>query len=131
MDALAGITWTAAPAPTYRHAWPASTVVPPAWVIGYPEDIDYDLTFGANYLTATFPCWFIVGKVDEKSARDRIADVISGSVSIKNAIEAKTTLNGGGTPVAQTVRVTKCRPTTIPVGGVELLAARFDVEVEG
>ena len=131
MDALAGVTWTATPAPTYRHAWPASTVVPPAWVVGYPEDLDYDVSFGANYVTATFPCWFVVGKADEKSARDRLSAVISGATSIKNAIEGTATLKGGGTPVAQTTRVTSCRPTTIPVGGIELLAARFDVEVIG
>ncbi len=131
MDALAGVTLSGVPT-TSRYGWPQESVVPPAWVVGYPEDIDYDLTEGAaGYVTATFPCFYIVGNVVTKAARDKLALVISGAAGVKIAIEGTAVLSGGGTPVAQTTRVTNCRPQTITVGAVNLLAARFDVEVIG
>ncbi len=129
MDALANVTVTGVPT-TSRYGWPQKSVVPPAWVIGYPDDIDYDLTEGAaGYVTATFPCFYIVGDVVTKSARDKLSVVIGTSAAIKLAIEGTAVLTGGTSAVAQTTRVTNCSPQTITVGAVSLLAARFDVEV--
>ncbi len=129
MDALANVTVTGVPT-TSRYGWPQESVVPPAWIVGYPEDIDYDLTEGAAaYVTATFPCFYVVGNVATKAARDKVSVVIGTSASIKTAIEGTAVLTGGTSAVAQTTRVTNCVPQSITVGGVSLLAARFDVEV--
>ncbi len=128
MDALAAVTVPSIPASS-RFAWPQSSVVPPAWVIGYPQ-IDEDLSFVGGYVTATFPCWYITGEVDQKSARNRLSVVLGGTSRIKTAIEGTATLNGsGGSPVAQSTRVTSVQPETVVVGAVNLLAARFEVEV--
>ncbi len=128
MDALAAVTVPSVPA-TSRFAWPQSSVVPPAWVIGYPV-IEEDLSFGAGYVTATYPCWYVVGEVDQKSARNRLSVILGGTSRIKTAIEGTATLRGsGGSPVAQSTRVTGVQPETVVIGAVSLLAARFDVEV--
>jgi len=128
MDALAGVTLSGVTA-TQQYAWPQPSVVPPAWIVGYPETLDYDSTFQRGADQATFPCWYVVGLADTKAARDALSVVIGGTYAIKTAIESAATLNGGTSAVAQSVRVTDCRPVSIPIGGVQLMAARFDIEV--
>jgi hypothetical protein len=120
MDALAGAT----PA-GISHAWPVESITPPCWVVGYPEDIDFDAVFARGSDKATFPMFYIVGKVTTKTARDMLSAVISGVDELKAAIEADPTLGA----VIQTCRVTHCRPQEITVAGVAYLSARFDVEV--
>ncbi len=127
MDALAAVTVPSIPASS-RFAWPQKSVVPPAWVIGYPQ-IDEDLSFVGGYVTATFPCWYVSGEVDQKSARNRLSVVIGGTSRIKTAIEGTATLNGGTSAVAQSSRVKSVQPESIVVGAVTLIAARFEVEV--
>lgn len=128
MDALADVTFTGIPA-TSRFAWPQQSVVPPAWIVSYPEEIEYDIVYGEGADKATFPCFYVVGQVDQKSSRDALSDVIDGAGAIKADIEADATLTGGQSAVADSVRVVSCQPETITLGGVVLLAARFDIEV--
>jgi len=121
MDAIAAAIPDAAT--ERKYAWPQDTVSPPCAVVGYPEDIDFDLTYGRGADTATFPVWFIVGKVVERAARNKLSEVIAGANGIKDALDG----NLGG--VVQTLRVTRCRPVTLTIGGISLLAAEFSAEV--
>jgi hypothetical protein len=122
MDALAARLVTA-DVTERAYAWPADNVQPPCAVIGYPEDIEFDATFGRGSDVAVFPVWFLVGKVSERTARDRLSAIVTGATGIKNA------LDGGYPSYIQTARVQNCRPAPVTVAGVEYLAARFDVEV--
>ncbi len=130
MDALGGVTLTGLPV-TSKYAWPQESVVPPAWIVGY-DNVEFDLTFGRGADTITVPCFYVVGSVVTKDARNRLSVVIGGAYAIKEVIEAVDALNGrGGSPVADSVWVKTCTPDTISIGAVQMLAARFDVEVVG
>lgn len=130
MDQLAGVTLTGLPVSS-RYAWPQESILPPAWIIGY-DNIEYDLTMGRGADTVTIPCYYVVGSVTTKSARDQLSLAIGGAFAIKEAIEAIASLNGrGGSPVADSTWVKTCSPDTITIGAVPMLAARFDVEVVG
>jgi len=128
MDALAGVALTGLPV-TSKYAWPQESVLPPAWIIGY-DNIAFDLTFGRGADTVTIPCYYVVGSVTTKAARDKLSVVIGGANAVKEAIEAVDALNGrGATPVADSTWVKTCTPDTVTIGAVPMLAARFDVEV--
>src|SRR6185369_12939381 len=99
-----------------------------AWIVGF-DNIEFDLTYGRGADTVTIPCYYVVGNVTTKSARDRLSLVIGGAYAVKEAIEAVDILNGRGTPVADSTWVKTCTPDTVTIGAVPMLAARFDVEV--
>lgn len=105
----------------------ADAVYPPAAVITLPEIIEYDESMGRGTDRCTIPVWVFVGKISERSARDALAAYMSGtgSSSIKSAIEADSDLAGA----AHTCRVMTAEPIAATVGGVEYLAAIFNVEV--
>lgn len=124
MDAIASAITTADTPITLRaQAWPAESVQPPMVVVGYPESIDFDVTFKRGADKCTIPVYFVVGKLTTRAARDAISAVIAGAGSVKELLDG----NLGGK--VQTLRVTDCRPESIKIGGVDYLAARFDAEV--
>lgn len=101
---------------------------PPAAFVALPE-ITYDLTTMGCKHTATFPVYVVLSKVTDRTASANLAPYLaaSGSQSVKAAIETDYTLDG----TVDTVRVTGARPVTYTSGGVDYLAAQFDVETEG
>jgi hypothetical protein len=102
--------------------YPSDQVTPGSVVVGYPE-IDYDATFRGGSDRAVYPVWFIVGRASERSARNAADAVISGSGSIKAALEP----DAGGT--TGTLRVMRCVMDEFTAGAVTYLAPRFDVEI--
>ena len=112
----------AAEAPTgwNAYAYPADGIVVPAMVVGYPDEIDIAQTFTRGTDHCIIPVWFVVGRVVEKAARDKLSALLSGSVDII------ATLRNAAGQVSEVVKVTV---ETITVGAVAYLAARFDVEV--
>jgi hypothetical protein len=125
MDALAAKLVAGPVAGGRVFAWPEEGVVPPCIVIGYPESIDFDMTFGRGSDKATFPVYFLVGKVTGKASRDKLSAVVTGATAVKNVLDGPLTV---GANVAS-VRVVDCRPDTLIVGATEYLAGRFDTEV--
>lgn len=122
MDAIAAAIETAA-VTDRAYAWPSEEINPPCAVVGYPSDIDFDLTFGRGADTATIPVYFVVGRIVERSARDKLSTIIAGATGIKDVLDG----NLGGT--VDTARVTDCKPMPITVGGIDYLSAKFEVEV--
>lgn len=122
MDAIAN-TARSADIMADVHAYPAESVTVPCLVVGYPEDIEFDVTFKRGSDKAVFPLYALVGKVTELDARNRLSDVITGAAGVKDALDG----NLGG--AVATARVTDCKPEAVTVGGVEYLSATFSIEV--
>jgi len=104
------------------------SINPPIAVV-MPASITYDIAFartgGDEY---EFTVMVIVGRVDERTAQNRLDGYCSGSgaSSIKTAIESDKTLGGK----AFSLRVTNLRNyNQVTVGDVIYLAAEFTVQV--
>lgn len=107
--------------------YPPDAVSGPSGVIAYPEALEYDQTYNAGADRATFPVHVLTGKVSERAARDRVGAFVAraGASSVKTVLEADPTLAGA----VDSLRVARATFSTMTVGGVEYLAATFDVEV--
>lgn len=68
---------------------------PPLAII-YPQNMDYDEAFQRGMTTFTFRVLVVVGRVDERTAQNKLDAFVSstGSASIKLAIESDKTLGG-------------------------------------
>lgn len=111
------------------YDYAADAVSPPAAIVALPETVEYDVTAGRGADRVVIPVTVLVGKVSDRSARDQLAQYVSGTgaQSIKTAIEGGTDANLGG--VAHTVRITEARIDVVTIGAIEYLGASFDVEV--
>jgi len=98
---------------------------PPIAVV-MPDRIVYDLNAGRGADTFFFTVLLIVARADDRAAQNNLDAFLTGSGSIKAAIEVDRTLGG----VANTCRVTEMSNyTSLPVGEVLYLSAQFNVEV--
>lgn len=105
------------------YAWPEGSISAPCAVVGYPTELDFDMTFKRGGDRAVFPVYLLVGNAVTRAARDALSGIIAGATGVKDAIDG----NLGG--AVQSARVTNCRIEEVAVGGVAYLAARFDTEV--
>lgn len=106
--------------------WPVGAVQPPAAIVGYPEDgdIEFDAVFGRASDRAVLPVWLVAGATHDRTTRDVLSGYIGdGARSVKAALEP----NLGG--AVQTARVTDAQIEPVTIGGVDYMAARFDVEI--
>lgn len=111
------------------YDYAADAVSPPAAIVALPETVEYDVTAGRGADRVVIPVTVLVGKVSDRTARDQLAQYVSGTgaQSIKTAIEGGADANLGG--VAHTVRITEARIDVVTIGAIEYLGASFDVEV--
>lgn len=109
------------------HDYPPESVAVPAAVVGFPDAVEYDQTYAGGADMAVFPVHVVVGKVSDRASRDAIVAYVgrSGPSSVKTVLEADPTLGGA----VKTLRVQRAPFVTMTVGGIEYLAASFDVEV--
>jgi hypothetical protein len=109
------------------YPYNADSVVPPAVVIGWPDQIEYDQTYGRGSDKITLPMWVVVGRQDQRTSRDRLAVYLDGAgdKSIKALVD------GGTYTACDTVRVATASPVALTLGGVDYLAAAFDIEIMG
>lgn len=107
----------------------ADRITPPAGIVGWPDSIDYDMTFGRGSDSMVLPVWVVVGKVDARSTRDTLAAYLDGSgpSSVKAAID------GGTYTACDSVTVTGAPHgvESVSIAGIDYLAAVFNVEVTG
>lgn len=101
------------------------TVAVPAAIVGYPEEVTYDETYGGGADSTVIPVTVLVGTVTDRVARDDLATYIAraGTKSIKAAVDG----NLGG--AVHDARVAKVKVEAITFNGVEYLGATFRVEV--
>jgi hypothetical protein len=124
MDAIADTIRTANV--TERvYEWPTESVTEPCAVVGYPrdEEIDFDVTYGRGSDRAVFPVYLLVGKVSDRTARDRLSALLTGATGLKDHVDG--TLGG----VVQTARLITVGIEEITVGAVKYLAAVAKIEV--
>lgn len=109
------------------YDFPADQISPPAAVLAYPDQVTYDGTYGRGMDRLTIPVLVMVGKVEDRTARDNLVPYAdgSGSKSIKAAVEA------GTYTACDTVRVTQVTFDVVTVGGVDYAAALFDLDITG
>ena len=125
----AGIAANLATVAGLRTSATVPDAINPPIAVVMPASITYDTAFarsgGDEY---EFVVTVIVGRVDERSAQNKLDDYCSGSgaSSIKAAIEVDKTLGGK----AFSLRVTSLRNyTQITVGDITYLSAEFVVQV--
>ncbi|GHF30807.1 MULTISPECIES: hypothetical protein [Actinomycetes] len=105
----------------------ANRITPPAVIVGWPDPLTYDATLQRGKDRFTLPLYVVVGKVEARSARDRLAVYLDGAAagSVKAALERHTFTT------CDSVRVTEVRVDAVTVAGVEYLGAIFQTDVIG
>ncbi len=120
MDGLAALVTSAALTPNV-YPYPIESIAVPCTVIGYPERIDFDNTFGRGSDRADVPLWVIVGKTGTADARDALSTLIADASSVKSALDGQHAFGA--------VRVTDASIQEIAVGGVTYMAVKFSCDV--
>lgn len=107
------------------YDYPPDAVAAPAAVVGYPDEITYDVTMARGTDSTTITVTVLVTSGSDRATRDALAPYQSGTgaASIKAAIDGPL----GG--VVKDARVTSSVTRGIQVGGIDYDAAIFDVEV--
>jgi hypothetical protein len=105
----------------------ADRVVPPAAIVGWPDEIRFDGTMLRGMDSMTFPVWVVVGTADARSARDTLAAYLDGA----GASSVKAAIDGGTYTACHSARVSSARIEPISIAGINYLAAVLDVEVTG
>lgn len=107
--------------------WPRDNVSPPAAIVSYPEDYNFDATYGRGMDRLTLPVIVVVGRVSDRKARDRLGAYCdgSGTSSIKAVVEAGTYTS------LDEVRVTGIEFDAIDIAGVTHVAAAFSLDIAG
>ncbi|MFE9748452.1 hypothetical protein ACFYOT_26395 [Saccharothrix saharensis] len=109
------------------HPYYADRIAPPSAVVGWPDPLDYDATMGRGADRVTLPVYVLVGKVDARSARDRLAVYLDGS----DSKSVKAALDNGTYTACDSVTVTSATVESISVAGVEYLGGVFQVDIFG
>lgn len=107
--------------------YPPGSVTPPAAVVSYPESIKFDETYGRGMDRMTLPVVLVVGKVSDRTARDRLGAYCDGS----GASSIKAVLESGTYAAFDTVRVTGVEFDTVSIAATEYVAALFDLDIAG
>jgi hypothetical protein len=107
------------------NSLPVDQVVVPCAVVGYPTEVDFDVTFKRGSDRMVLPVHFLVGKTFQESAKARLSEILTGATSIKDALDEGLTDN------TRTARVTNCKVEEVSVGGIGYLSATFQLEVIG
>jgi hypothetical protein len=109
----------------------ADKVTPPAAIVGLPEQINYDLTYGrGSDRMPAVPVFLLVGKLSDRSSHKELAAYADGSGprSIKATLDST---DANQYTSCSTVTVTSCEFDTYTSAGVQLLGAQFSVDITG
>lgn len=104
--------------PGLAYPFPVDAVSVPCAVVGYPVDLEYDLTPSSHKVV--LPVWRVVGGSGIE-ARDAISDALADQGSVKDAID--------GAHLWGDVRVTEAHVEQVSIGAIAYPAIRFDCEV--
>lgn len=109
------------------HASPPGTLVPPAVVVSYPEQIEFDRTYGRGADSMTLPVAAVVGKVVERSTRDALAAYCAGAgpYSVKQVLES------GAYASFSVIRVAGIEFDVMSFNAVDYMAAIFTLQILG
>jgi hypothetical protein len=99
----------------------------PAAVVTYPGVLTYDGGYGRGMDQMDPAVIALVGKVSDRTARDRIAKYCAGS----GASSFKAVLESGVYDSFDSVRVKQAEFDVIAIGAVEYLSATFTLDIVG
>lgn len=107
------------------QAWPADAVNPPAAVVTYPATYTFDATYGRGSDRMDPQVVILVGGAFKKTTRDLITEYARGTgpKSVKAVLESA--------EYDFTIRVANIEFEAVTIGGVELMAARFTLDIYG
>lgn len=125
MDELAAALATIDGLNTY--AYTVQRVTPPAAIVTWPEEINFDATYGRGSDSFTLPVFVLVGKVDARSSRDALAEYLAGS----GPRSVKAVIDGYAYIELDSARVASATVESVTVADVEYLAAIFQIEIFG
>jgi hypothetical protein len=111
-------------------AYAPDDVPVPAAIVGLPEDIQFDQTYGRGSDEMDVPVWVLVAVNADRSSSKELAAYLngSGSKSVKTKLDSKA--NNTYTK-CDTVRVTRAETGPIPYAGAIYLGAEFTVHITG
>lgn len=108
---------------TNAYGYPTAQMTVPCAVVGWPTNINFDMTFKRGADTIEFPIFFLVGGMLEKNARNGLSKVITGAIGIKKSLDSN--LSGA----ISSGHVKDCVVETFTMAdGTEYLAAKFTFE---
>lgn len=109
------------------HAYPATSVTPPAAVVLMPRRYTYDETYGRGSDRITLPVAVMAGRATERGARDALAGYLAGGGpgSVKAAIEQ---FPGRS---YDSVRVVDVDIDVFTEAGVDYWGAVFELDIYG
>ncbi len=128
MAEIAGKLDTIAGLRAFGH--PVGSLPLPGAVVGLPDLVEFDATYGRGSDALTFPVWVLVARGDERAAALELAAYLdgSGAKSVKTAVDST---NINGYVACDTVTVTMAETGAYTYNGVETLGAEFTVQVTG
>lgn len=105
----------------------ANRVTAPAAVVGWPDPLTYDTTYGRGSDRVQLAVMVLVGGVDAESSRNRAAAYADGSgpSSVKAALDALEPTS------CDSVAVTRCDFEVISVAATDYLSATFTLDITG
>lgn len=112
------------------YSWAQPTVVPPAALLLWPEEIVYNGTYGRGMTSVpNLPLLVLVGKSSERVASKRLGEYVS-DVGAKS-IPAKLENRAGLWVSCDVVTVTQATFQQAVVGANEYLAVEFTLDIVG
>lgn len=125
MDALAEAAKTVV---DRSYGYPTPTISPPTVIVGHPGEVEFDRAYVRGQDQITLPVIAVAGRTGDRQAHLQLCSWLAGSgaTSLKAALEAPD-WNADGL----VVHVPRVEISAYTVGGVDFLAAVFDVEVTG
>lgn len=110
--------------------YPVAKLPLPGAVVGLPEDIAFDQTYGRGSDAMTFPIWVMVPRADDRAAVVQLLPYLDGSGA--KSVKAKVDSTATNTYTScDTVTVTMAEPGSYTYNGVDTLGAEFTVTVTG
>ena len=102
-----------------------------AFVVGLPDDVTYDETFGRGSDALTFPAWVLLDKIHDRSSYVEMVRYLNGSgpSSIKAAVDSKRLTNEYTS--CDTVRVRSAETGFFDWGAATMIGAQFSIIVTG
>lgn len=106
---------------------PADQVQVPAAVVGLPDTLTYDQTYGRGMDRLELSVVVLVARVSARNANKQLAAYAAGS----GAKSVKAVLEGGTYTAFDTVRVMRAEFDVITVAAVDYLGATFTLDITG
>lgn len=110
-------------------SWPPGSLSPPAAVVNYPDEVVFDDTYGRGFDLMWVPLIIVVGKATARTTPIRLGQYVdsAGARSVKQLLEGE----DWDHPAFDSLRVERAVFDAVTIGGVEYMAALFDLEISG